>query len=63
MAHGGKYFVGSKNNEYEAALLYDKVAIQNHGIDAQCNFSYTKDQIIDFIQTENMIKGKKNAQL
>ena len=48
-----KRYLGSFNNEEEAARIYDKVALQNHGNKAKTNYDYTQDEI------EKIIKGPK----
>lgn len=40
-----KRYIGSANSEEEAARLYDRKAILTNGLKAKTNFSYTKTQI------------------
>ena len=42
MGNFKKMYVGAIQNEEEAAMLYDKIAIVTHGLKAKTNFSYTK---------------------
>lgn len=40
-----KKYLGSFSNEEEAARVYDKCALQNHGIRAKTNYDYTKEEV------------------
>lgn len=40
-----KYFSVSLPSEEMAARVYDRCAIQNHGLRAKTNFSYTRQEI------------------
>ena len=40
-----KKYLGSFSNEEEAAKVYDKFALQSHGIKAKTNYDYTKEEL------------------
>eukprot|EP00347_Sterkiella_histriomuscorum_P024328 403331510 len=40
-----KHYIGSISTELKAAKIYDRHAIQTHGLRAKTNFQYTKQQI------------------
>jgi hypothetical protein len=45
MGNFKKFYIGGIKTELESAMLYDKLAIFYHGIEAKTNFQYTKRQI------------------
>lgn len=45
MGYFKKIYVGALEDEKEAALLYDKIALLIHGIKAKTNFNYNKREI------------------
>ena len=50
-----KKYLGSFSNEEEAARVYDKFALQNHGIKAKTNYDYTKEEVEKILNEQ---KGK-----
>ena len=49
MINAKKQYITTRDNERDAALIYDKLAIQTQGLKAKCNFSYTKSQVLDIL--------------
>lgn len=47
-----KHYIGSISTELKAARVYDRHAIQTHGLRAKTNFSYTKRQIEDILASK-----------
>ena len=47
-----KHYIGSISTELKAARVYDKHAIQTHGLRAKTNFSYTKKHIEDILSSK-----------
>eukprot|EP00347_Sterkiella_histriomuscorum_P005702 403355594 len=52
MGNFKKIYIGAIDTELEAALLYDKIAILVHGLQAKTNFEYTVSQIQLFLEEE-----------
>jgi hypothetical protein len=52
MGNFKKMYFGAIENEAEAALFYDKLAIVSHGIKARTNFNYTRRDIISILNDE-----------
>ena len=46
-----KRYIGSSTSEEEAARIYDKKAIILNGLKAKTNFSYTKQEVEDIINS------------
>lgn len=42
MGNFKKMYIGAIENEREAALIYDRIAILVHGLKAKTNFDYNK---------------------
>ena len=51
-----KKYLGSFQNEEEAARTYDKVALQNHGYKAKTNYDYTKEEIDKILQAPKLLR-------
>ena len=49
MGNFKKIYMGAIEDEKEAALIYDNIAILLHGLKAKTNFSYTKQEITDMV--------------
>ncbi len=49
MVNKRKRYVGSFSNEEEAARIYDKVSLQNHGGKAKTNYFYSEEEIKNII--------------
>ena len=56
MVNKKKRYLGSFLNEEEAARVYDKVALQNHGHKAKTNFDYTKEEIDNILKSPKLLK-------
>ncbi|TNV81846.1 hypothetical protein FGO68_gene12305 [Halteria grandinella] len=54
MGNFKKMYIGAIENEQEAAFLYDKIAILVHGLKAKTNFDYSKQQIIEFLNDQEL---------
>ena len=52
MGNFKKMYFGAIEDEKEAALFYDKLAIVSHGIKARTNFDYTRKDIISILNEE-----------
>ena len=55
MVNKKKRYVGSFMSEEEAARIYDKVSLQNHGAKAKTNFFYNEDDIKNIINTQSVL--------
>jgi len=51
MVNKRKRYVGSFSNEEEAARIYDKVSLQNHGGKAKTNYFYSEEEIKNIIKS------------
>ena len=60
MGNFKKMYVGAIDEEKDAALLYDKVAILTHGLKAKTNFDYKKVEIERFLKDEDNIENLTN---
>ncbi len=49
MINKKKRYIGSYSTDVEAARVYDKVALQNHGKHAKTNFPYTEEEIFEIL--------------
>ena len=49
MGNQRKIYIGAIEDEKEAAIMYDKVAILVQGLKAKTNFSYTKREVTNII--------------
>ena len=49
MINRQKIYLGTLPTEELAAKFYDKVAIQNQGVKAKTNFSYTKEEVLSIV--------------
>jgi hypothetical protein len=54
MGNFKKMYFGAIEDEREAALFYDKLAIVSHGIKARTNFPYTRRDIIAILNEEGL---------
>ena len=54
MGNFKKMYFGAIEDEKEAALFYDKLAIISHGIKARTNFDYTRRDIITILNDESL---------
>lgn len=54
MGNFKKMYFGAIEDEREAALFYDKLAIVSHGIKARTNFNYTRRDIISILNEEGL---------
>jgi len=54
MGNFKKMYFGAIENEADAALFYDKLAIISHGIKARTNFNYTREDIIEILNDESL---------
>ena len=52
MGNFKKMYFGAIEDEREAALFYDKLAIVSHGIKARTNFDYTRRDIISILNED-----------
>lgn len=59
MVNKKKRYVGSFTCEEEAARVYDKVSLQNHGSKAKTNFFYSSDEISNIINGPSVIDKEK----
>lgn len=57
MGNFKKMYFGAIEDEKEAALFYDKLAIVSHGIKARTNFNYTRRDIIEILNEEGLSKA------
>jgi len=55
MVNKKKRYVGSFSTEEEAARVYDKVSLQNHGSKAKTNYFYTEDEIKSIINSPSVL--------
>lgn len=46
-----KRYLGSFSTEEEAARVYDRVSLQNHGNKAKTNYFYSQDEIKEIINS------------
>ena len=56
MGNFKKMYFGAIEDEKDAALFYDKLAIVSHGIKARTNFDYTRRDIIRILNEEGLSK-------
>lgn len=56
MVNKKKRYIGTISTEIEAARLYDKVAIQNHGVKARTNYDYTKEEILNVLNEPTILR-------
>ena len=56
MGNFKKMYVGAIVDEIEAARIYDKLAILSHGIQARTNFDYSREEIIDILNDESLLR-------
>lgn len=54
MGNFKKMYFGAIENERDAALFYDKLAIVSHGVKAKTNFNYTRGDIISILNEEGL---------
>ena len=54
MGNFKKMYFGAIKSEKEAALFYDKLAIVSHGIKAKTNFDYSRQDIINILNEEEI---------
>ncbi len=57
MGNFKKMYVGAIDDEKEAALMYDKIAILTHGLKAKTNFDYKKVEINHFLKDEDSLEA------
>lgn len=57
MGNFKKMYFGAIDEEKDAALFYDKLAIVSHGIKARTNFDYTRRDIISILNEEGLSKA------
>ena len=55
MVNKRKRYVGSFSSEEEAARIYDRVSLQNHGSKAKTNYFYSEDEIKTIINSPNVL--------
>ncbi len=55
--NGKMRYIGSIQDEADAARIYDKVIIQYQGDVAKTNFNYTKAEVLQFLRSPPLIKG------
>ena len=55
MVNKRKRYVGSFCDEEEAARIYDKVSLQNHGFKAKTNFFYSEEEIRNIIKSPSVL--------
>jgi hypothetical protein len=55
MVNKRKRYVGSFSDEEEAARIYDKVSLQNHGCKAKTNFLYSEEEIKNIIKSPSVL--------
>ena len=53
MVNKQKKYLGSLQNPEQAARLYDKVVIQQQGLKAKTNFSYTRDDLVMLLRAKS----------
>ena len=58
--NGRKTYLGSFDNEHEAAVTFDFYSILLHSIEAKTNFSYTAFNILEMIQNYKVFKNLRN---
>ena len=58
MVNRKKKYLGTLPDEELAARFYDKVAIQNQGVKAKTNFTYSKEEIVEILKLENLIQSR-----
>mmetsp|Transcript_14433 Transcript_14433/g.12706 ORF Transcript_14433/g.12706 Transcript_14433/m.12706 type:complete len:236 (-) Transcript_14433:74-781(-) len=54
MGNFKKMYFGAIKSERDAAVFYDKLAIVSHGIKAKTNFDYSRKDIIDILNEEEI---------
>lgn len=54
MGNFKKMYFGAIEDEREAALFYDKLAIVSHGIKARTNFNYTRRDILSILNDDKL---------
>ena len=55
--NGKMRYIGSIQEEADAARIYDKVIIQYQGDVAKTNFNYTQAEVLQFLRSQPLIKG------
>ena len=55
MIDGDKVYVGTVDNIYKAAIIYDIVSIQTKGLKATTNFIYRKSELLGILQITNLM--------
>jgi hypothetical protein len=50
-----KKYLGSFKSEESAARLYDKVSIQQQGLKAKTNFTYTRDDLAEILALQPLV--------
>ena len=55
MIDGDKVYVGTVDNIYKAAIIYDIVSIQTKGLKAKTNFIYRKSELLAILQITNLM--------
>ena len=62
MVNKKKRYIGTISDEHQAARIYDKAAIQNHGMRANTNFDYTKREVIEILKEPHLLREAKPVQ-
>jgi hypothetical protein len=61
MIDGIKIYMGTVDNIFKAAILFDIVTIQNRGLKAKVNFCYTKLELLAMLLLPNLTYLKKDG--
>ena len=58
MIDGEKVYVGTVDNIYKAAIIYDIVSIQTKGHKAKTNFLYRKSELLAILMLNNLMNPR-----
>ena len=58
MINKKKRYIGSYQTDIEAARIYDKLTLQNHGLLAKTNYPYTESEITKILNEPRIYKSK-----
>lgn len=61
MVDGQKVYLGTVDNIFKAAVLYDIVTIQTKGLRAKCNFNYTKLELLAMLLLPSIMSLKQDV--
>ena len=63
MLNGTKFYLGTVDNMFKAAILYDIFSTQTKGINAKTNFNYTVKEVKCIVSLPCLIKIKDKIKI